>query len=168
MSAASGRDARRQALPAGRRAAEECVMPSRLIFHLSLPVRDLHEAELFYVGVLGAHIGRRAPDWIDALVWGHQITLQLRPDEVLPRDRQGKRHFGVILPWEDWQSLADRLLASGAICLSPPAVLFVGTPSEQGKLYLEDPSHNVIELKAYRDPRKSIGEGDPAYSYAGA
>jgi extradiol dioxygenase family protein len=29
-------------------------------------------------------------------------------------------------------------------------VLHPGTPEEQGKFYLTDPSHNVIEVKAYR------------------
>ncbi len=140
-------------------------MSQRPIFHLSLPVRDLQEAERFYCGVLGARIGRRASDWIDALLWGHQITLQLRPDQVLPRERQGKRHFGVVLDWDDWQALADELQGTGAAMLSPPTTQFVGTPSEQAKLYLEDPSHNIIEIKAYRDPQKAIGEGDPAYAY---
>jgi hypothetical protein len=31
----------------------------------------------------------------------HQITLQRSPEEVLPLERQGKRHFGVILPWAE-------------------------------------------------------------------
>jgi uncharacterized protein len=140
-------------------------MPQRLIFHLSLPVRDLQEAERFYSGVLGARIGRRASDWMDALLWGHQITLQLRPAEVVSRDRQGKRHFGVVLEWDDWQALADDLQDSGVEMLLPPTIQFVGTPSEQAKLYLADPSHNIIEIKAYRDPQKAIGEGDPAYAY---
>jgi uncharacterized protein len=140
-------------------------MPQRLIFHLSLPVRDLQEAERFYCGVLGARIGRRASDWIDALLWGHQITLQLRPDQVLPGERRGERHFGVVLEWDDWQALADELQGSGAPMLSPPTIQFVGTPSEQARLFLEDPSHNIIEIEAYRDPQKAIGEGDPAYAY---
>jgi uncharacterized protein len=143
-------------------------MTTRFIFHLSIPVSSLQDAERFYTSVLDARIGRRGPDWIDALLWGHQVTLQLRPDEVLPRDRQGKRHFGVVLPWADWEALAERLRADGTGFLSPPEVQFVGTPSEAAKLYLEDPSHNVIEIKAYRDPQKTIGAGSSSYAYAGA
>jgi extradiol dioxygenase family protein len=39
-------------------------------------------------------------------LWGHQITFRLRPDEVLAPDQQGKRHFGVVLPWAEWEALA--------------------------------------------------------------
>jgi extradiol dioxygenase family protein len=143
-------------------------MTSRYIFHLSIPVSDLQEAARFYTGVLGAQIGRRAPDWIDALVWGHQITLQLRPEEVLPLERQGKRHFGVVLPWAEWEDLAERLRVEGAHFLSPPETHFVGTSREQAKLYLADPAHNIIEIKAYRDPQQTIGSGSSSYAYTDA
>jgi extradiol dioxygenase family protein len=36
----------------------------------------------------------------------------------------------------------------------------IGTPNEQGKMYLADPSHNVIEIKAYRNPRAVLGYDD--------
>ena len=67
----------------------------RYPFHLSIPVADLDRAQAFYRDVLGAEVGRRSDDWLDILLWGHQITLQHRPSEVLPRSDQGKRHFGV-------------------------------------------------------------------------
>jgi extradiol dioxygenase family protein len=140
-------------------------MTNRYIFHLSIPVSDLQDAERFYTSVLEAQIGRRGPDWIDALVWGHQITLQLRPDEVLPLERQGKRHFGVVLPWAEWETLAERLRAEGTPFLSPPETQFAGTSGEQAKLYLEDPAHNIIEIKAYREPQKTIGAGSTSYAY---
>jgi hypothetical protein len=141
-------------------------MTSRLIFHLSIPVASLQDAERFYTNVLGASIGRRGPDWIDALLWGHQITLQLRPDEVLPRDKQGGRHFGVVLPWAQWHALADQLRGAGTAFLAEPEMHYIGTPSEEAKLYLEDPGHNVIEIKAYRDPQRTIGAGISSYAYA--
>ena len=140
-------------------------MTHRCIFHLSVPVADLNAAEQFHTTVLGARIGRRAPDWIDALVWGHQITLQLRPQEVLPLDQQGKRHFGVVLPWQDWVALVERLDTARTKVLAPAEVRLAGTPAEQAKLYLEDPSHNVIEIKAYRNPQQTIGVGDSSYAY---
>jgi len=120
------------------------------VFHLSIAVADLAAAKRFYVDVLGATIGREHDDWLDVLLWGHQITLQLQPDEVVPPDRQGKRHFGVSLPWPEWVAAADRVRSCGAAFLSEPVVKFAGMPEEQGKFYLADPSHNVIEIKAYR------------------
>jgi extradiol dioxygenase family protein len=122
----------------------------RPIFHLALPVNDLEASKRFYVGVLGARVGRETAEWLDVLVWGHQITLHHRPAETLPRERQGKRHFGVVLPWAEWQRLADRV-RTDASCLRAPELFAAGTPDEHGKVHLEDPSHNVIEIKAYRD-----------------
>jgi uncharacterized protein len=124
---------------------------SRYIFHLSIQVSDLDETKRFYVGVLGATIGRESDEWLDILLWGHQITLQNRPSEVLPLERQGKRHFGVVLPWDEWKRAAKRVRTAGSSFLSEPAVLLEGTDQEQAKFYLEDPSHNIIEIKAYRD-----------------
>jgi extradiol dioxygenase family protein/uncharacterized protein YndB with AHSA1/START domain len=141
-------------------------MTPRYVFHLSVPVSDLAESERFYTEALGAVIGRRDPSWIDALLWGHQITLQLRPGEVLPRERQGKRHFGVILPWREWESLATSLEKRGTRFLSKPEVLLGGSEEEQAKFYLEDPSHNVIEVKAYRSLGSTVGYRDAAHEHA--
>lgn len=67
---------------------------NRRVFHLSIPVAELAAAKRFYVTVLGAVPGGKNEKWLDVLLWGHQITLQCRPDEVLPIEKQGKRHFG--------------------------------------------------------------------------
>jgi len=137
------------------------VSAGRYIFHLSFPVADLDAAKRFYVDVLGARVGRTTADWLDVLLWGHQVTLQRRPQDVLPPEAQGKRHFGVVLPWAEWEALRERLLARGTRLLEPPAVSNVGTPQEQGKIYLADPSHNVIEIKTYRDLAATIGYEAP-------
>ncbi len=132
-------------------------MNQRFPFHLSIVVADLEPAKRFYIGVLGARIGRENDEWVDILLWGHQITLQHKPEEVMPLERQGKRHFGVILPWSDWEDQAQHLRSVGTSFLSQPQVLMEGTPEEHGKFYLEDPSHNVIEVKAYRDVSTVLG-----------
>lgn len=126
-------------------------MTERHIFHLSIPVSELASAKGFYVDVLGASVGRENDQWLDILLWGHQITLQRRPLEVLPAEQQGKRHFGVVLPWATWESEAARIRESGAQFMVEPTVLRSGTAEEQAKFYLSDPSYNVIEVKAYRD-----------------
>ena len=54
----------------------------RPIFHLSIPVRDLSEAVDFYQSHLGAEIGRRTDDFVDALLFGAQVTLQNDPASV--------------------------------------------------------------------------------------
>jgi extradiol dioxygenase family protein len=132
-------------------------MTSRYIFHLSIPVAELTSAKRFYVEVLGAAVGREKEDWLDILLWGHQITLQHRPEEVLPLAKQGKRHFGVVLPWATWEREAARIEKLGVGILGSPAIEMAGTEDEHGKLYLHDPSGNVIELKAYRNLQRTLG-----------
>jgi len=131
----------------------------RHIFHLSIPVSDLAPAKRFYVEVLGARTGRENDEWLDILLWGHQITLQRRPEEVVPLERQGKRHFGVILPWVEWEHEVARIRALGVPFVSEPAVLLSGTSEEQAKFYLQDPSHYVIEVKAYRNLADTVRVG---------
>jgi len=137
-------------------------MAVRHIFHLSIPVSQLETAKRFYVDVLGGTVGREHTDWLDILIWGHQITLQQRPDEVLPPNRQGKRHFGVVLPWPEWERDVKRLEARGEGLLGLSTIEQAGTDDEHGKLYLSDPSGNVIELKAYRNVERTLGLAQPA------
>jgi extradiol dioxygenase family protein len=128
----------------------------RHIFHLSIPVAELAAAKRFYVDALGAVVGRENEEWLDILLWGHQITLQCRPDEVLPLEKQGKRHFGATLPWADWERHVEHLRARAVAFLGEPKILLEGTPDEHAKFYLADPSNNVIEVKAYRDTARTL------------
>lgn len=122
------------------------------IFHLSFPVRDLDEAIAFYVDVLGGVPGRRTEGWADVLLFGAQITLQHSPQDVLtPMPRS--RHFGATLPWNDWEKLTSSLTEF----LEPPRSDHRGTESEQAKAMIRDPSGNLIELKAYRNPDAVLG-----------
>lgn len=143
-------------------------MTERYIFHLAFAVSDLEAAKQFYIGLLGAQIGRENSEWLDILLWGHQITLHLQPNEVLPLEQQGKKHFGVVLPWSEWEKQAHFLKAQGHQFLSEPAVLLSGTPEEQAKFYLKDPSNNIIEIKAYRNFDRTLHQTTGGYSYAQA
>ncbi|HZH43807.1 MAG TPA: VOC family protein [Lysobacter sp.] len=126
-------------------------MMTRPIFHLSLPVRDLAATRTFYCTFLGATAGRIRPDWMDLIVFGHQLTFHARPDEVLPPEHRGVRHFGAILQWDAWEQLGRHIEESGQAFVMPPTVIGSGTADEHAKMLLEDPSGNLIEIKAYRD-----------------
>lgn len=127
----------------------------KAIFHLSVPVRDLDEAVSFYGRELGARIGRQTADFADALVFGAQITLQNDPPSVsdpMPRTR----HFGVTLPWGEWESVTERFVGREMI-VEARTISFAGEPIEQGKMMIRDPSGNLIEIKAYRHPGEVLG-----------
>lgn len=132
---------------------------TRAVFHLSFPVRNLSAARDFYCKVLGATVGRDNAEWADVVLFGHQITLHERPSEVLDAAARGVRHFGAILPWEDWLALGRSLVDQGCQLVMAPTVTHAGTEREQGKILLCDPSDNLIEIKAYRNASTAIGHG---------
>jgi extradiol dioxygenase family protein len=127
-------------------------MADRPVLHLSLPVNDLRAARDFYEHTLECRIGRTREDWFDAWFFGLQLTLQLRPLEVMDTSQQGVRHFGVVLPsLSEFNDLVTRIHASGCQWISKPEN---HTDAElSGKLggKLADPSGNVIEIKYYEN-----------------
>ena len=127
-------------------------MIDRPVLHLSLPVDDLRAAKDFYERTLGCRIGREREDWVDAWFYGLQLTLQLRPLEVMTVSQQGVRHFGVVLPsLTEFDELVHRVAASGHPWISKPEKHV--DAELNGKLggKLADPSGNVIEIKFYAD-----------------
>lgn len=128
-------------------------------FHLAFPVHDLEAARGFYVGLLGAGTGREAPgDWIDFDLFGHQLSAHHAPEEcreaasgAVDGEAVPVRHFGVILDWDDWEALANRLRAADAAFLIAPHVRFKGEAGEQGTFFVRDPSGNALEFKTFRD-----------------
>jgi extradiol dioxygenase family protein len=127
-------------------------------FHLAFPVADLPATRAFYVDLLGARVGRSAERWIDFDFWGHQLSAHLVDDDgtavsTNPVDGEDvpARHFGVILPWDEWHALRDRLAAASVTFLIEPQVRFRGEPGEQATLFLTDPSGNALEFKAFQD-----------------
>ena len=127
-------------------------MTDRPVLHLSLAVGDLHAARAFYEHTLGCRIGREREDWFDAWFFGLQLTLQLRPQEVMDVSQQGVRHFGVVLPaLAEFDELVHRVAASGHAWISKPEIH--SDAKLNGKLggKLADPSGNIIEIKFYAD-----------------
>lgn len=128
-------------------------------FHLAFPVRDIESTRAFYVGVLGARVGREAERWIDLDFWGHQISAHVADDLPIPTNEvDGEqvpvRHFGVVLDWDDWHALADRLGAAGTEFLIAPGIRFAGEVGEQATFFVRDPSGNALEFKSFRDPSR--------------
>ena len=127
-------------------------MTDRPVLHLSLPVDDLHAARDFYERTLGCRIGREREDWFDVWFYGLQLTLQLRPLEVMTVSQQGVRHFGVVLPsLTEFDELVNRVAESGHALISKPEKHV--DAELNGKLggKLADPSGNIIEVKFYAD-----------------
>lgn len=130
-------------------------------FHLAFPVHDLSAARAFYSGLLGCREGRSSDHWVDFDFYGHQVVAHLSPEEVRQANANrvdGKdvpvRHFGVILGWDEWHALAERLRTAGASFVIDPGIRFAGQVGEQATMFLLDPSGNAIEFKSFQDPSR--------------
>ncbi|CAG0945416.1 MAG: hypothetical protein EFKGCFLK_02159 [Rhodocyclaceae bacterium] len=128
-------------------------------FHLAFPVTDLARARQFYGKFLGCAEGRSSDEWVDFNFRGHQLVAHLvktmSGEEAvnLVEDMQvPARHFGLVLPMDEWQRLAERFRAAGMEFLIEPRVRFRDQPGEQATLFLRDPFGNALEFKAFSDP----------------
>ena len=132
------------------------------VLHLSIVVADLEGARSFYVDTLGCRPGREHEDWMDVWFFGLQLTLQERPDQVLASEARSKRHFGVTLDPAGFADVLARLRSSPGIdWVVPVSTDDPGTPLEQTKAKLADPSGNVIEFKTYADPEAAFARCIP-------
>jgi len=129
-------------------------------FHLALPVNDLAQARGFYGTTLGCVEGRSAERWVDYDFFGHQLSLHLADSAGIAShnpvdgDAVPIPHFGVILHWDVWQDLAQRLEAAGTDFVIAPRIRFAGQVGEQATMFFLDPSGNALEFKSFRDPAR--------------
>lgn len=129
-------------------------------FHLAIPVHDLKAARVFYGTLLGCSEGRSAERWVDFDLFGHQLSVHLadhggiQAHNPVDGDAVPIPHFGVILRWEDWHALADRLRAADQDFVIEPRIRFAGQVGEQATMFFLDPSGNALEFKSFRDPAR--------------
>ncbi|MBV9217578.1 MAG: VOC family protein [Acidobacteria bacterium] len=128
------------------------------LFHLAFPVSDLAAAREFYGAVLGCEEGRSSERWIDFNLYGHQIVAHLsesgagvRTSNHVDADDVPVPHFGVVLPMDEWNALAERLRANDVEFIIEPKVRFAGQAGEQATMFFLDPSGNALEFKAFAD-----------------
>ena len=127
------------------------------LFHLALHVNNLESSRIFYRDVLGCREGRSTDTWVDFDFFGHQISLHIGvPFAVTPTGKVGEHrvsmpHFGAILPMDEWQTLANRLIGQNIGFVIAPTIRFAGEPGEQATMFFNDPSGNPIEVKGFAD-----------------
>jgi len=128
-------------------------------FHLAIRVTDIKKTKDFYVNTLGCTIGREAKKWVDFNMMGHQVSCHLFEELATNIDDcknpvDGKKvpvpHFGVILTWEQWHDLAERIKDKVDFIIEP-YTRFRGQAGEQGTMFFADPSGNVLEFKCFKD-----------------
>ena len=129
-------------------------------FHLAIPVYDLPAARQFYRDTFGLNEGRSSDEWVDFDFFGHQLVIHLHPQthsqqqaHTNPVDGHDVPvpHFGVVLEWEQWHELAERLRQFKVQFVIEPYIRFEGQVGEQATMFLFDPCGNALEFKAFKD-----------------
>ena len=119
----------------------------------------------FYVETLGCSAGRASECWIDFNFFGHQLSAHVSPDNLsasrtnsVDGEDVPVRHFGIVLDWDDWHALADRLKKKGTTFLIGPTLRFKGRVGEQATLFILDPSGNALEFKSFKDDQQLFAD----------
>ena len=127
-------------------------------FHLAIPVSNLETCRTFYRDILGCEEGRSSDQWVDFNFFGHQLVIHYKPpssEELHTNAVDGKAvpvpHFGVVLPWNDFETFSNKLKSQHIEFIIEPYIRFEGQVGEQATMFFHDPSDNALEFKAYKD-----------------
>jgi hypothetical protein len=133
-------------------------MPELRPFHLAIPVNDIASTRKFYKEILGCSVGRESETWIDFDFFGHQLSAHVKTEELLqtitnPVDGEDVpvRHFGIVMQWDEWHILSEKLIQTGINFLIKPTIRFKGQAGEQATMFISDPGGNALEFKSFRD-----------------
>jgi extradiol dioxygenase family protein len=127
------------------------------LFHLAIPVSDLAKANDFYTNILGCSKGRSSKKWIDFNFYGHQLVchevqgLNNKDLNNVDGNNIPVPHFGIILDWEQFQKVSNNLILKKVNFIIEPTIRFEGKTGEQAIMFLQDPSDNAIEFKAFKN-----------------
>jgi len=129
-------------------------------FHLAIPVDNLPLARAFYNEVLELSEGRSSDHWVDFNFFGHQLVIHYKPKEsnesIHTNAVDGKDvpvpHFGILLEWNQWETLAEILKQKNVDFVIEPYIRFKGEVGEQATMFFYDPCGNALEFKSFKDP----------------
>jgi len=127
-------------------------------FHLAIPVNDLEKCRTFYKDVLNCEEGRSDTHWVDFNFFGHQLVLHQKEGfkkNISKNPVDGHDvpvpHFGLVLDWDVWNELAEKLKAKKIHFEIEPYIRFKGKVGEQATMFFYDPESNALEFKAFKN-----------------
>lgn len=128
-------------------------------FHVAVPVDNLSAAREFYSNILQCKEGRSSDQWIDFDLYGHQFVVHYKPrdpnDSLHHNPVDGQHvpipHYGVVLSWEEWTKLSQRLQDLSIHFVIEPYIRFKGEVGEQATMFFLDPAGNALEFKAFKN-----------------
>ena len=127
-------------------------------FHLAIPVSNLEKSKGFYKDILGCSLGRSSDKWIDFNFFKHQLvihqsnSIQEQKYNSVDGHDVPIPHFGVILDWEQWHKLSNRIKDQIEFVIEP-YIRFKGKTGEQATMFFLDPDNNALEFKAFKNDK---------------
>ena len=128
-------------------------------FHYAFFVRDISSTRRFYGEILGCREGRSTETWIDFDFFGNQISAHItgpvattHSTGVVAGVAVPIPHFGALLPWSEFDGVAQRIREAGVSFVIEPMIRFAGEPGEQATMFVLDLSGNALEFKSFRHP----------------
>ncbi len=101
--------------------------------HIAIPVHNLEECRTFYRDILNCKEGRSSNHWVDFNLFDHQLVIHYKPksaEKLHTNAVDGKSipvpHFGVILPWQEFQEFSNSLKGKGIHFIIEPHIRFEG------------------------------------------
>ena len=133
----------------------------QVMFHLAFPINDVALAKRFYVDGLGCELGRESDNAVILNLYGTQLVGHVTKPPITPQKGIYPRHFGLVFDTlEQWQALHDRAQNQELKFYQSAKRRFPDTPLDHHTFFLEDPFHNLLEFKHYRNPQAIFGERD--------
>ncbi|WP_159023951.1 VOC family protein [Formosa sp. L2A11] len=129
-------------------------------FHIAIPVKDLALCRSFYNEILECTEGRSSEQWVDFNFFGHQLVIHQKSSYEIPNNHISNPvdghdvpvpHFGVVLDWDKWIELSEKLQKKNITFVIEPYIRFKGLVGEQATLFFLDPENNALEFKAFKN-----------------
>ena len=115
-------------------------------FHIAIPVHNLNECRTFYREILNCEEGRSSEHWVDFNLFGHQLVIHYKPkstEKLHSNPVDGKDvpvpHYGVVLPWDTFNSFSQELKNKGVSFIIEPYIRFEGQVGEQATMFFFRP-----------------------------
>ncbi|MBL41470.1 MAG: glyoxalase [Rhodospirillaceae bacterium] len=134
------------------------------VFHVALAVDDLIEATSFYSNILDCkeRIESRGDKFTVINFFGSQLVLIEEPSEtekIIEEDIdfiEPIKHFGIIMKWNEWHKLVEKLKAKRVPFKISPNIKYHDNVGKVANMFISDPSNNYIEFKSYEDRSKIL------------
>ena len=110
---------------------------------------------------MGCKEGRSTDKWCDFNFYGHQVVAHKVSDSYRgdanpmgnPVDGHGVPvpHFGLVLAWNDFDKLVNKIKKSNIKFIIAPYTRFAGLPGEQRTMFFKDPSTQKVTVTVTDD-----------------